>query len=181
MKISDKIFEFDKIIEHAQNELMSVRTNRATPALIENLKVDVYGSKVPLIQIAGITSPETKQLMVEPWDKNVLKDVEKAIETAGLGLSVSNEGNFLRISMPSMTEETRKEILKVLNEKLEKLRTSLRLLRDKIKEEILKLEKEKEISEDEKYSLIEDLDKITREYTDKINDLGKKKEEEIKL
>ena len=181
MDIQDKKPEFQKVIDFAHQEFGTIRTNRATPSLIENIKVDVYGSKMSLNQVASITSPEVKQLLVEPWDKNVLKDVEKAIETASLGLSVSNEGNFLRIKMPAMTEETRKEILKVLHEKLEKSKTSLRLVRDKIKEEIIKSEKSKEISEDDKYKLIEDLDKMTREFSDELFEMGKKKENEITL
>jgi len=181
MNLENKKNEFEKIIEHAHEELSSIRTSRATPALIENIKVEVYGTKTPLIQVAGITCPEAKQLLVEPWDKNLLKDIEKAVETAGLGLSIVNEGNFLRISMPALTEETRKEIVKVLHGKIENNKVALRQVRDKIKNEIEAELKNKEITEDDKYSLIEDLDKMTREFTDQIVELGKKKEEEITL
>lgn len=181
MNIQDKQIDFEKIIDHTQQEFNSVRTSRATPSLIENIKVNVYGSMMPLNQTASITSPEPKQLLVEPWDKTVLKDIEKSIETASLGLSVSNEGNFLRISMPAMTEETRKEIVKVLHTKTEAGRIALRQLRDKIKSEIEAEEKSKTISEDDKFSLIEELDKTTREFTEKINEMSKNKEQEIML
>jgi len=181
MHIDDHKSEFEKTLECASEDINTVRTNRATPSLIENLSVEVYGSKIPLVQLAGITSPEPKQLLVEAWDKNVLKDIEKSIQTASLGLSVVNEGNHLRITMPPMTEETRNQIIKTLHEKIEHWRVSLRNLRDKIKEEITNAERNKKIGEDEKYKLIEDLDKTIREYTEKINNLGNKKENEIKV
>ena len=181
MNIQEKKQEFEKVLEHAQSDFSSVRTSRATPALIENITIDVYGTKTPLMQLGSITSPEPKQLLVEVWDKSVLKDVEKAIQGANLGLSVNNEGNHLRIMIPAMTEETRKQIIKTLHEKVESAKVSLRNLREKIKEEISSAQKNKEISEDEKFSLVDDLDKITREYSDKISELGKKKEEEIML
>lgn len=172
--------QFEKALEFLKQDLSSIRTNRTTPALLENIQVEVYGSKMSLIQLANIQAPEPRMLTVEPWDRQIIKDVEKGIQTASLGLSVANEGTFLRITMPPMTEETRKELLKVLNHKLEQARQAIRAIRDKIKEEIIQAEKNKEISEDEKYRLIEDLDEMTREYTDKIQAIGNKKEEEIK-
>lgn len=181
MDLTNKKTEFEKIIEHLNTDIASVRTNRATPSLVENIQVEVYGSKIPVNQLANISSPEPKQLLIEAWDKNVLKDIAKAIETASLSLSVSNEGNHLRLFMPPLTEETRKEIIKVLHEKLESGRITIRNLRDKIKEEINVAEKNKEISEDEKFKLLEDLNKMTREYTDQVGELGQKKEQEILL
>jgi len=181
MNLEDKKPNFEKVIEFVQKDLGSVRTNRATPSLVENISVNVYGARMPLIQVASITSPEPKQLLIEPWDKNILKDTEKAVQTASLGLSVANEGTFLRITMPAMTEETRNEVIKFLNDKLEKGKQTLRGVRDEIKEEIIKAEKTKEISKDDRYSLAKDLDEMTREYTEKISKLGKKKEQEIRL
>jgi len=172
--------QFEKTLDFLRQEISSIRTNRATPALLENIQIEVYGSRMPLIQLASIQVPEPRMLTVEPWDRQVIKDVEKAIQTASLGLSVTNEGTFLRITMPPMTEETRKELLKVLNHKLEQARQAVRGVRDKIKEEIIQAEKNKEISEDERYKLMEDLDEITREYTAKIQEIGDKKEQEIK-
>jgi len=181
MLIQDKKNDFEKTIARLQEDLNSVRTNRAAPSLIENIKAEVYGAKMPLSQLASITCPEPKQLVVEPWDKNILKDVEKAIETMSLGLSIKNEGNLLRLMVSPMTEETRKLIIKNLHEKIETGRMALRGLRDKIKEEIIKQERNKEISEDEKYNLIKELDEMTKEYTEKISEMGKKKEEEIMI
>lgn len=181
MKIDQYHGEFDKVIEHVKVDIGSLRTNRATPSMLENLMVEVYGSKMPLSQLGSIQSPEPRMLTVEPWDKSVIKNVEKAIQTASLGLGVSNEGTFLRITLSPMTEETRRELIKVLNDKLESGRRSLRGVRDDIKEKVITAEKNKEITEDERYKLIEDLDKTVREYNDKVEELGKKKEEEIKL
>jgi len=173
--------QFDKVIEHLKLDLGSIRTNRATPALLENIQVEIYGSKMPLIQMASIQAPESKMLTVEPWDKQVIKEVEKAIQTASLGLSVANEGTFLRITIPPMTDETRQELVKVLNNKLESGRQSIRGVRDNVKEEINTAGKNKDISEDEKYKLIDDLDELTRQYNDQIKTIGENKEEEIKL
>ncbi len=181
MNLEDKKQDFENIVEHAEVDMGSVRTNRATPALVENIKVDVYGSKMPINQLANISIPEPRQLIVEAWDKNNLKEIEKAIQGEEMGLSVTNEGGQLRLSMPAMTDETRQKILKMLQEKVENSKVSLRSVRDKVKEEINKAEKEKEISEDEKYSLLEKLDEMTREYAKKIDELGEKKENEIKL
>lgn len=181
MDLSQYEAQFDKAIQRLREDLGSIRTSRATPALLENIQAEVYGSKMPLIQLSSIQAPEPKTLTVEPWDKNIIKEVERAIQNASLGLSVANEGTFLRVTIPPMTEESRKELLKVLNEKLEHARQSLRGIRDNVKEEIIAAEKNKEVSEDEKYKLIEKLDEMTREYNDKVKEVGEKKEEEIKL
>lgn len=181
MNLDEFSSHFDKAIGHLKKEISGIRTNRATPALLENIMVEVYGSKMPITQLASIQAPEPKMLTVEVWDRSVTKDIEKAIQTASLGLSVANEGTFLRVTIPPMTEESRKEILKVLNNKLEDARTSIRGVRDDIKERIIKAVKDKEISEDEKYKLIENLDEMTRKYNDQVKELGEKKEEEIKL
>ncbi len=181
MKLDQYHDQFDKAIEHLKLDLGSIRTNRATPALLENIQVEIYGSKMPLIQVASIQAPESKMLTVEPWDKQVIKDVEKAIQTASLGLSVANEGTFLRITIPPMTDETRQELIKVLNNKLESARQAVRGVRDNVKDEINLAEKNKEISEDEKYKLIDALDELTRQYNDQIKTIGENKEEEIKL
>lgn len=181
MRIDQYRPEFDKVIDHVKIDIGALRTNRATPSMLENLMVEVYGSKMPLNQLGSIQAPEPRMLTIEPWDKSVLKNVEKAVQTASLGLSVSNEGAFLRVTLSPMTEETRKELLKVLNDKLESGRRSLRGVRDEVKEAVIAAEKNKEITEDERYKLVEDLDKLVREYNDKIEDLGQKKEGEIRL
>lgn len=179
MNIQEKKELFEKVLEHTKTEIGGLRTNNITPSLVENIKVEAYGASMPLIQLGSISIPEPRQLLVETWDKNILKEVEKALETASLGLAIKNEGNFLRLTMPPLTEETRKQVVKLLSEKLEKGRISLRALRDEVKTEIQKAEKEKTITEDDRFKLQEDLDKMTKEYTDKISEMGEKKEKEI--
>jgi ribosome recycling factor len=181
MELSQYEPQFDKAIHHLKQDIASIRSNRATPALLENIQANVYGSKMPLIQLASIQAPEPKSLTIEPWDRNIIKDVEKAIQTASLGLNIVNEGTFLRVTIPAMTEETRQELIKVLSEKLEQARQAVRGIRDGIKEEIIKTEKAKQITEDEKYKLVEDLDEMTRKYNEEIKQVGEKKENEIRL
>jgi len=175
--------KFDKVLDHLKVELGSIRTGRATPALIENLKADAYegGEPMSLMQLASISVPEARQLLVEPWDKSVLKAIEKAIQESDLGLGIVNDGSSLRLTMPLMTDEVRQQILKVLSTKLEEARVSLRNQRDKMKDEINSQEKNKEIGEDEKYNLIENLDKSVKEYNDKIKEMGESKEKEISV
>jgi ribosome recycling factor len=171
--------KFDKVLDHLKTELGSIRTGRATPALIENLKVGAYEGTEPmsLVQLASISVPEARQLLVEPWDKSVLKAIEKTIQESDLGLGIANDGVNLRLTMPLMTEQ----ILKVLNTKLEDARISLRNQRDKIKDDITSQEKNKEIGEDEKYNMIETLDKSVKEYNEKIKEMGENKEKEISV
>ncbi|TSC95417.1 MAG: ribosome recycling factor [Parcubacteria group bacterium Athens1014_10] len=170
---------FQKIIEHLKKELLTLRTSRATPALVENILVEAYGSKTPLKQLAGITIPETRTIMIQLWDKNIIKEVEKSISQSNLNLSPNTEGNIIRINLPSLTEENRKNLIKILHQKLEQNRIEIRNLRDKIKEEIVNKFKEKEVSEDDKFKLIEELDKITHKYNEEIKGIGEKKEKEI--
>lgn len=172
---------FEKAVEHFKKELSGVRGNRLTPALLENIQVEVYGSRMSIMQLASIQAPEPKTLTVEPWDRSVIKEIEKALTSAGLGLGINNEGSFLRLTMPPMTEETRHKILKTLNAKIEEGRQAVRGTRDEVKEKIVAAERAKEISEDEKYKMIERLDKMTGDYNEKIRTLGEQKEKEIKM
>ncbi|OIP55796.1 ribosome recycling factor [Candidatus Kuenenbacteria bacterium CG_4_9_14_3_um_filter_39_14] len=181
MDLKQRSTDFDAAIEYLKTDLNSIRTNRAAPALLENIMVEVYGSKMPLKQLASIQAPEPKMLTVEPWDRNIIKDVERAIQTASLGFAINNQGTFLRLIISPMTEESRQKLIKVLHDKLENARMAMRGIRDKIKEEITGLERNKEISEDEKYKLVEDLDEMTRQYNETVREVGEKKEEEIKL
>ncbi len=181
MNINDYRPKFDNVIEHLSGELAGLRTNRATPALIENISVVAYeeSDALPLQQLASISVPEARQLLVEPWDKSTLKPIEKALDASDLGLSIANEGSCLRITMPLMTDEIKQKIIRVLHSKLEDARISLRNQREKIKDDIIKQEKDKNISEDERFNLIEDLDSMIREYNDKVKEMGDKKESEI--
>ncbi len=171
--------EYEKNISRLKEELSSIRTGRAIPAILDRVVVEAYGVKTPLSQLANINVPDPRTLTIEPYDKNVIKDTEKAIQLADLGVSIVNEGSLIRISMPPLTEESRKELVKILGQKLEQVRISIRGVRDKIRDEINKAEKENEITEDDKYKSFTDLDNLTSEYNEKVKEMGDKKEKEI--
>jgi len=177
--IEQKKGEFEQALEHFKKEISSLRTGRAQATLVENIMVEAYGAQTPLKQLAAISIPEAKSITIEPWDKNVVKDVEKALSFSNLGLSVVNTGEKLIAKIPPMTEENRKELIKLLGQKSEEAKISLRKIRDKIKETIINAEKNKEITQDDKYQFVDDLDNFISDYNRKIEDLVKAKEEEI--
>lgn len=171
--------EFEKIIEHLNNDLASLRTSRATPALVENIMVEAYGGVQPLKALASLTTPDPKTLIIEPWDKSIIKEIEKAILASKSGLNPVNEGNILRIVLPPMTEETRQELVKLVGSKVEVSRGALRSLREKIKNLILESERKKEISQDMRYRLQEKLEELVSQYNKKIEELEERKKKEI--
>ena len=179
--LDDHNQEFEKTIDHLKGELTSIQTGRATPVMIENITVEAYGVQNKIEQLASLSTPEANQLLVEPWDKTIIKDLEKALREGSQNMGIVNEGSQIRITVPQMTEETRNEIIKVLGTKLEDTRIAVRTVRDKIKEEIITMEKAKQITEDDKFKSLEDLDKLTKEYNDKIKDIGESKEAELKV
>ncbi len=171
--------KFEKEITQLKDELSRIRTGRATTSLLDNIMVIAYDTKTPLPQLANISVPEVRTMVVQPWDKGVLKEVEKALSSSDLGVSVKNDGVILRVTLPLLTEESRNKLVKVLGEKLEKSRISMRLIRDNVKDSIKEMENKKDITEDDKYRMIEDLDLDIKEYNKKIEEIGKAKEEEI--
>lgn len=171
--------EFQKVIEFLKKEIVGLRTGRANSALVENILVEAYGTKMPLKQLAGISVSDAKTIIIEPWDKNNLKNIEKAFQTIELGLTPKVENNILIVSFPPLNEEKRKELVKILYQKAESSRIALRAIRDKIREEIFKKEKSKEISEDEKYRLFKELDEKTKKFNEEIKKLVDQKEKEI--
>lgn len=177
--IQDKKQDFDSIMEYFKKDISSLRTGRANPSMLENIFVEAYGVKTPLNGVANVAVVDAKSLTVAPWDKGIIKDVEKSIVEADLGLGVVNDGDKIRLNIPQMTEENRKDLVKKLNEKMEKSRISVRQLRDEIKDSIEKAEKDKEIAEDDKFSFIKDLDEKIRDFNDEIKNTRDKKEEEI--
>ncbi len=179
MNINDYKPNFQKTIDFLQKELGSIKTGRATPALVENIEVDAYGSKMPLKGVASVTIPDPKTIYIEPWDKSLTKAIEKAISESGIGLNPVSDGKGLRIVLPQLTEERRKELVKVMKEKLEEARQGIRRTRDEVKSKIVAEEKDKKISEDEKYRRQEELDKISGEYNDLVKKMGDEKEREI--
>lgn len=171
--------DFNKILEFFKGELSGLRTGRANAAMVEGIMVDAYGSKMPLKGVASINIPDAKTIVVDPWDKSLVKEVEKAIRDSGKGLNPANEGNFLRISIPVLTEESRKGLVKVVGEKAEEARIRARHLRESIKDEILEAEKSNDIAEDERFKLQEDLDKKIADINATIKEMAMEKEEEI--
>jgi ribosome recycling factor len=175
--LKEKRKEFDVHMAHLEQELKSLRTGRATAALVEHITVDAYGT--PLQHLATISVSDARTIVIAPWDKTVLKEIEKAIVQAQMGINPVNDGVVIRVIMPVMTEENRKSLVKTMGQKLEQARIGVRSVRDEIKEEILREEKEKMITEDDRYELLKKLDDVTKEYTERMNAMGQAKEEEI--
>lgn len=177
--IEDKKQSFDGAVEHFSNEMAKIRTGRAHPGLVENLSVDYYGTRTPLRQIASISIPEARQILISPWDKGSLVLIEAAIRESDLGLNPGNDGVALRITLPALTEETRKNLVKSLNSRAEEARITVRNIREEIWKDIQDFEKAGDISEDDKFAGKEELQKIVDEYNQKLETLRKKKEEEV--
>ena len=171
--------EAEKILAILGTELQTLRIGRANPLMVEGILVDAYGAKTPLKQMASITVPEARTLIIQPWDKTVIKEIEKAIVVANIGINPVNEGQQLRLVVPALTEESRRELTKSVGEKMEKARIAVRQLRDKAREEIVKSERNKEITEDDKFVQQKKLDDAVKEYNDRIKETGEKKEQEI--
>lgn len=167
------------VIDHLQKELSSLRTGRASPALVEDVKVVAYDSLMDLKGVASIGVQDAKTLIIEPWDKSLLQAIEKAIRDADLGVSPSVDGQVVRISLPQMTEENRKNLAKNMKEKLEAARVGLRQVREAAREEITKTGKDSGMSEDEHYKILDELDKTTKDAVAEVEAMGERKENEI--
>ncbi|MBP7213500.1 MAG: ribosome recycling factor [Anaerolineaceae bacterium] len=161
------------------SDLIGIRTGRATPALVESLPVLAYGAEMSLIQVATISVPESRQLMIRPFDSATLKAIEKAIQASGLGLTPNNDGKVIRLNLPPLNEERRRDLVKIVNNHLEEARVSIRNVRRDSLKELRDYEKEKMISEDEMRKGEEDLQELTNNMIDQIAVIGKSKEEEI--
>ncbi|OGH69689.1 MAG: ribosome recycling factor [Candidatus Magasanikbacteria bacterium RIFCSPHIGHO2_02_FULL_51_14] len=170
---------FQKAIEHLKSEIAGLRTGRATPALVEDIAVEAYGTKQPLKALASITVSDAKTLTVEPWDKSILAAVEAAIRQSDVGINPVNDGKLIRLPLPELTTERRQELIKLLHQKLEAARVAVRQVREDIRRVVEKKEKAKEIGEDEKFKLHKQLDDVVKEYNEKIKKIGEDKEKEI--
>ncbi len=163
-----------------KNELATIRTGHASPALIEHIKVEYAGVPTPLNQIAAISAPETRLLVIHPWDKGSLNTIEKAILKSDLGLNPSADGNVIRIAIPPLSEERRQELIKIVRKRVEERRVAIRNLRHDAMEELKKLEKDKTISQDEHKRASGQLEKITGYFIADIDKIGQGKEAELK-
>ncbi|EKD49638.1 MAG: hypothetical protein ACD_63C00084G0001 [uncultured bacterium] len=171
--IKDKL---EKVLDHFRGELAKLRTGRAHPSLVEDIVVDYYGSPTLLKQMASISTPEARVLLIQPWDKNSVKDVERAILASKLGLNPSNEGDKIRIMLPPLVEETRSDLTKLLGLKREEAKVAIRNVREEV---ISSVELQEGISEDEIEKSKKTVQKVVDEFNARVKDVAKKKEEEI--
>ena len=177
--IKDTENKMKKTIEATNREFSVIRTGRASSAIVEGLRVDYYGASTPLKQLASITSPDPKLLVVQPWDKNSLGDIEKAILKSDIGITPTNDGKVIRLSIPSLTDERKAELDKIVKKIAEDGRVSVRTCRHSAVEHIRKLEKDKVITEDERFKSLEEIQKLTDKYIKEIENLLAAKEKEI--
>ena len=171
--------KFEQTIARLKEDLATMRVGRANPLLVENIVVDAYGARTPIKQLASISVPEARTILIQPWDKSITKEVEKGIVAANIGINPVNEGQQLRLTVPQLTEESRKELTKSVSEKEEKARVAIRQVRDRVKEEIVSQERGRAITEDDKYNLIKQLDELVKDYNTQIKEFGEKKVNEI--
>jgi ribosome recycling factor len=169
----------EKAVEDFRKDLASVRTGRANVALLDHIRVDYHGTPMPINQLGNLTIPDPMMIVISPWDPGAVPLVDKAIRTSDLGLNPANDGKVIRVPIPPLTEERRKELVKHIHKVLENHRTAVRNIRRDIKEGIEKLEKEKKISEDDKKRSLDELEKLTHSETKKIEDLSAAKEKEV--
>ncbi|GAC1460050.1 MAG: ribosome recycling factor [Candidatus Limnocylindrales bacterium] len=168
-----------KAIEALRKDVQAVRTGRATPALVEDLVVDAYSTPTPLIQLAGISAPEPRLIVIQPWDKSLLKAIEKAIISSELGLTPGNDGNLIRLQIPMLTEERRKDLVKQLHKKVEEGRVELRTIRHHAQDEIRTKAKALSVPADDEKRLEAQLQKLTDHYVAAADEVGASKEKDI--
>lgn len=177
--IKDTRPRMDTVIEDFRRKLATVRTGRAAVSLLDSVMVDYYGTPTPLSQMASVHAPEAQMLTVQPWDQTQVAPIEKAIRASDLGLNPSNDGKLVRIPIPALTEERRKQLAKQVHEIAEDHRTAVRNIRRDANERLKKMLKDKQISEDNERDGLEEIQKLTNTYIGKIDDLTKSKEHEL--
>lgn len=166
-------------IEVLKKDFASIRTGRASLSLLEDINVDYYGTSTPLSQVATLGIPEPRQITIQPWEQRMIPEIEKAILKSGLGLTPSNDGKTIRINIPPLTEERRKELVKVVRKRAEEARVAVRNIRRDINDELKKAEKQEHMSEDDVKRLQEEIQKITDSYIAKVEEVLQHKEKEI--
>jgi ribosome recycling factor len=177
--ISEMRAQMEAALEAMRREFASVRTGKASPALLDTVRVDAYGAKTPLNQVASINTPEPRLIVVQPWDKSLMGAIERAIQAADLGLNPSNDGNIIRVPIPPLSEERRKDMVRLLHRLAEEGRISVRHARQEANKEIKQQEAAHDISEDEARRQLAEVQRLTDEYVAKIDELMKAKETEI--
>jgi ribosome recycling factor len=169
----------EKVIEDFRHKLGTVRTGRASTSLLDNITVEYYGAQMPLNQVATIHAPEASLLTVQPFDPSLINEIEKALRTSELGINPSNDGKLIRIPIPPLTEERRKQMVKVVHDMAEDHKTAIRNIRRDSNDKLKKALKDKTISEDEEKGGLDDVQKLTDQFVTKIGELSKHKEDEI--
>jgi len=177
--VADAQERMEKAVQHTQTEFSAIRTGRATPALVEHLKVEYYGTETELRQMAGFSVPEARLLVVSPYDKSSLAAIEKAIQGSDLGITPSNDGSVIRLSFPIPTEQRRKELVKVVKQKAEEGRVTVRNMRRNARQELEAMQKDGDLSSDELERVEKDLDKLTQDHVAAIDKLLAHKEQEL--
>jgi len=169
----------EKTIEHYKTELRSVRTGRASVTMFDNVKVNYYGSPTPISQVATLQAPDARLVIIQPWDPSMISEIEKAIQSSNMGFNPSNDGTIIRVPFPPLTEERRKEIMKMVRQMAEDAKIAIRNERRSGNEEIKKLEKDKNISEDDAKKALDKIQELTNEYILKVDELTDLKEKEV--
>ena len=177
--IGDADQRMGKAVEALQRELATIRTGRANPGLVEHLRVDYYGTPTPLQQLATVMAPEARLLTIQPYDKGSLGTIEKAIQKSDLGLNPSNDGAIIRLVIPQLTEERRRELVRIVHKKVEDGRVAIRNVRRDAHEMLRDLQREKEISEDDEHRAQDQLQKVTDRFVGEADTVGEEKEEEL--
>ena len=175
-KIAERM---EATLEHLKRDLAGLRTGRASLALLDNIKVDYYGTQTPLKQVANLAVPESRLITIQPWEPSLIKEIEKAIVNSGLGLTPSDDGKLIRVPIPQLTEERRKDLIKVCKKHGEETKVKLRAVRHEANDELKKQQKDAKISEDDLRRGEAETQKLTDQYVQKIDQTLKKKEEEI--
>ena len=177
--LNDAKRKMEKVLEVMARDLSRIRTGRASVALLEGIKVDAYGTSMPLTQVASLAAPEARLLTVQPWDLSLLTDVEKAILKSDLGLTPMNDGKLLRLPIPPLTTERRKDLVKMVKKLGEEAKVALRNVRREANEDLKEMKKEKMLSEDEAHRAQEEVQKVTDEFIKKVDAQAAEKEKEI--
>lgn len=177
--IDDSKQHFDKVIERLMQECAALRSGRVSPAIVEQVKIETYGSFMPLLELASINTPEPRLIVVQPWDKSIIKEIEKGLQAANVGASPVIDGAIIRLNFPSLTEERRKELVKQLGGKLEEARVGIRNVREDVLKKLKVAKTDGDISEDDFFGQQKDLQKLVDDYNAKVKKIGEDKEKDI--
>jgi len=177
--LKDAERRMDKAIQALDQDLRTLRTGRATPALLERIKIDYYGVPTPLTQVASVTVPEARMLLIKPWDPGTLSLIERAIQESDLGLNPNNDGQVIRLVLPPLTEERRRELVKAVHQRVEEARIAIRNIRRDVLHDVEQLKKEGDISEDDFFRAKDEIQELTNKKIKEAEKIGQAKEEEI--